>query len=140
MSAQTCKVTELAEIIAHPLFASGLRAYSEERFFQAHEIWEDLWRQTEGPYRDGIRALIQLAAGFVKLRQGELTGARALWRRAVRNANIITTGAPTLAPVFASAQRLADLADAGDLATDSLPPPIPDPATILTSLSSTRDS
>lgn len=140
MSAPTCKVKELAEIIAHPLFARGLRAYSEERFFEAHEIWEDLWHQTEGPYRDGIRAFIQLAAGFVKLRQGELTGARALWRRAVTNAHLITTGAPTLAPVFASARRLADLADAGDLATNSLPPTIPDPATILTSLSPTGHS
>jgi len=131
MSARTSEISTLREILEHPYFTEGLCAYREGRFFEAHEIWEDLWRQTIGEHRKGIQALIQLAAGFLKLRQGNRIGARALWRRASANGEGLAKTLPSLAPVFAQARLLASMAEADSL-YDSYPPiPIPDPEALL---------
>lgn len=139
MSAPTSKITGLEDILNHPLFREGLEAYREESFFEAHEIWEDLWRQVDGVHRDGVRALIQIAAGFVKLRNGEWIGARALWRRAVANSTLLCRDAPAFAPVFAEAARLATLADQRSLPPDFPPVNIPDTPVLLQSIHLSRD-
>ncbi len=79
--------------------ARGTALFNEQRFFEAHEVWEDRWRVETGeaidggvrggaggPPADGERAaralllhgLIQIAAGFVKLQRGEPRGMVAL--------------------------------------------------------------
>jgi hypothetical protein len=135
MSAPTSDISSLRCILSHPLFAEGLVAFRQERFFEAHEVWEDLWRQLDSPYRDGIQALIQVAAGFLKLRQGEIVGSRALWRRAATKATRICRDLPALASVFAEAARLADAAATGSLSSDHPAIRIPGPAALLSSIS-----
>ena len=39
-------------------------------------MWEDLWRETEGPLRKYYQGLIQTAVGLYHLRRGNSTGAR----------------------------------------------------------------
>lgn len=66
----------------HPISAATLRALAEgirrfdaERFFDAHEAWEDAWRTEQGEVRELLHGLIQIAAGFHKgLVQGRPAG------------------------------------------------------------------
>lgn len=52
----------------------GVTLFNEASFFEAHEVWEDSWRASEGEARIFLQGLIQIAAGFVKLQRGEPRG------------------------------------------------------------------
>ncbi|MDR3726776.1 MAG: DUF309 domain-containing protein [Terracidiphilus sp.] len=64
--------------------AEGLRCYRNEEFFLAHEHWESAWLTAEGPDKAFLQALIQIAAAFHHLQQGNLVGAASLLRTALR--------------------------------------------------------
>jgi hypothetical protein len=53
----------------------GAEAFDAERYFEAHEVWEDAWRVETGPARLPLQAVIQIAAAFHKgLAQGNPGG------------------------------------------------------------------
>lgn len=60
------------------------RLFQEEKFFEAHEVLEGLWRQTQGETREFYHGLIQLAAALVHFQKDNLTGAKELFRTASR--------------------------------------------------------
>ena len=60
------------------LFSDGLRTYEEKKFFEAHELWEELWSEYYLADRTLIQGLIQLAVSFVHLGNGNLNGAKSL--------------------------------------------------------------
>ena len=60
------------------LFFEGLQAYEEKDFFEAHELWEELWSKYYLADRTLIQGLIQLAVSFVHLGNGNLNGAKSL--------------------------------------------------------------
>ena len=60
------------------LFFAGLLAYEEKDFFEAHELWEELWSEYYLVDRTLIQGLIQLAVSFVHLGNGNLNGAKSL--------------------------------------------------------------
>jgi FMN phosphatase YigB (HAD superfamily) len=53
-----------------PLFAKGLHEFRAGRFFEAHEEWELLWKESTGDDRIFLQGLIQLAAARVHLGRG----------------------------------------------------------------------
>ena len=61
-----------------PRYLEGLDLFNRQRFFEAHDVWEEIWRQTEGPARDFLRGLIQVASAFHHFQKGNLRGARLL--------------------------------------------------------------
>ena len=63
------------------LFFEGLRAYEEKDFFEAHELWEELWSEYYLADRTLIQGLIQLAVSFVHLGNGNLKGAKSLLKK-----------------------------------------------------------
>ena len=63
------------------LFSDGLRAYEENFFFEAHELWEELWSEYYLADRTLIQGLIQLAVSFVHLGNGNLNGAKSLMKK-----------------------------------------------------------
>ena len=54
----------------------GIREFNEGRFFEAHDILEDLWQGYREPNRVFLQALIQTAVGFYHLENKNLKGAR----------------------------------------------------------------
>jgi predicted metal-dependent hydrolase len=57
----------------------GIELFNREEFFEAHEVWEDAWREEkDGPTRNFLQGLIQVAAGFVKMQRGHPRGMAAL--------------------------------------------------------------
>ena len=66
-------------------FTEGLRLFDSGQFFEAHEEWEDLWREMDrdGELRDFVRGMIMLAAAYHKLLfQGNVKGALGLFGKA----------------------------------------------------------
>lgn len=59
-------------------FQQGREAFDQGHFFAAHEHWERAWRAAPLEERPRYRALIQLAAGCLKIEQQAYTPARRL--------------------------------------------------------------
>ncbi|MCM3875063.1 MAG: DUF309 domain-containing protein, partial [Thermoanaerobaculia bacterium] len=53
-----------------PLFAKGLEEFRAGRFFEAHEEWELLWKDSTGDDKVFLQGLIQLAAACVHVGRG----------------------------------------------------------------------
>src|SRR6266480_5399667 len=64
--------------------AAGLNCYRKEEFFDAHEHWENIWRQSHGPEKPFLQALIQMAGALHHHRRKNPRGAQALLRAAMR--------------------------------------------------------
>jgi predicted metal-dependent hydrolase len=58
------------------LFEEGLVFFNSGSYYQAHESWEDLWRETHDPVRVFYQGLIQAAVGLHHLQRGNEAGAR----------------------------------------------------------------
>ncbi len=54
----------------------GIRRFNEGRFFEAHDILEDLWQGYREPDRVFLQALIQSAVGLYHLDNNNVKGAR----------------------------------------------------------------
>ena len=50
------------------LFRRGIDLFNQERFFEAHEAWEEIWRSTTPEPRDFFQGLIQAAAALHQFR------------------------------------------------------------------------
>lgn len=61
----------------------GIRLFNEEYFFEAHDVWETLWRDEHGEARLFLQGLIQVAAGFHHVKNGNVRGALALFEKAL---------------------------------------------------------
>ena len=66
------------------LFFSGLNTFNEGNYFDAHEIWEELWSEYYLKDRDFIQGLIQLAVCFVHLQNNNLNGAKSLINKSIK--------------------------------------------------------
>lgn len=64
-------------------FVSGMHEFNAGNFFEAHEIWEELWNDLVGEPKQLCQGLIQIAAGYHKLAIGIPAGARKLFERGV---------------------------------------------------------
>src|SRR5262245_10910029 len=65
------------------LLDEGINFFNSGRYFEAHEVWEDLWRETSGDLRLFYQGLIQTAVGLYHLSRGNLIGARAQLSKAL---------------------------------------------------------
>ena len=46
------------------LFQKGLEAFNSGHFYDAHELWEEVWLETLNPEKMFLQGLIQVAAAF----------------------------------------------------------------------------
>jgi len=58
------------------LFRKGIEEFNTQCFFEAHDSWEELWRETSGPERLFYQGLIQTAVGLYHLGNGNARGAK----------------------------------------------------------------
>jgi predicted metal-dependent hydrolase len=58
-----------------PRYLAGVMLFNRADFFEAHEVWEDLWMDTAGPDRQFYQGLIQAAVGLCHFCNGNVRGA-----------------------------------------------------------------
>src|SRR5881394_1800221 len=64
-------------------FDDGINFFNTGRYFEAHEVWEDMWREAGGPLRLFYQGLVQAAVGMHHLSRGNLNGATAQLQKAL---------------------------------------------------------
>jgi predicted metal-dependent hydrolase len=67
-----------------PLYVQGVQHFNSHEFFEAHEVWEDLWRDDQTPSRLFYQGLIQTAVCLHHFRNGNTRGARKLYHSSRR--------------------------------------------------------
>src|SRR5688572_3983564 len=63
----------------HRLYLEGIKYFNDCDFFEAHEVWEELWADTQGPSRKFYQGLIQVAVALHHFGNGNIRGARKLY-------------------------------------------------------------
>jgi uncharacterized protein len=59
-------------------FARGLAHFNTREFFEAHEVWEEVWLVEGEPEKTFLQGIIQIAAAFHHYRRGNTDGAETL--------------------------------------------------------------
>src|SRR6476469_9968842 len=62
-----------------PRYLLGIVHFNRGDYFEAHEVWEDLWHDTAGPDRRFYQGLIQAAVAVYHAGNGNARGARRLF-------------------------------------------------------------
>src|SRR5712692_3395280 len=76
----------------------GLALFNSSRFFDAHEVLEDVWREAprHSPLRRHLQGMVQLAVAFHHQSKDNHVGARSVLERAMRNLNGADSSFPEL--------------------------------------------
>ena len=61
-----------------PRFQSACEHFDRQEYFEAHEVWEDLWNEAHGARHAFLQCLIQVAVALQHGRNGNWNGARKL--------------------------------------------------------------
>ena len=67
------------------LLDEGILLFNSGKYYEAHEVWEDLWRLTAPPLKVCYQGLIQAAVGMHHLTHLNETGAAAQLQKSIRN-------------------------------------------------------
>lgn len=59
----------------HQLYLRGIEQFNRQRYFESHEVWEDLWIGETGRARLFYKGLIQAAVALYHLARGNFHGA-----------------------------------------------------------------
>jgi uncharacterized protein len=62
-----------------PRYLAGILFFNQQDYFEAHEVWEDLWMDRAGPERQFYKALIHAAVALHHFSNGNLRGALKLF-------------------------------------------------------------
>ena len=62
-----------------PRYLEGIKHFNVCDFFEAHEVWEDLWKDYSGPSRKFYQGLIQVAVCLYHFGNGNIRGAKKLY-------------------------------------------------------------
>jgi uncharacterized protein len=55
-------------------YAGGVRLFNEQKFWHAHEAWEEHWLRAGGEEKTFLQGLIQLAAAYHHVQRGTFRG------------------------------------------------------------------
>jgi uncharacterized protein len=62
-----------------PHYLEGIAHFNACDFFEAHESWEELWTEYQGPLRKFYQGLIQAAVALHHFGNGNIRGAKKLY-------------------------------------------------------------
>ena len=57
------------EVARHPFYRAFFQRWNEQRYYEAHDVLEQLWLKTESSEADFFKGLIQAAGAFVHLQK-----------------------------------------------------------------------
>jgi hypothetical protein len=65
------------------LFHEGVALFNAHEWFEAHEVWEDIWHMAQGPRKRFLQGLIQAAVTLEHVRRGNPRGVRTVFATCV---------------------------------------------------------
>ena len=106
------------------LFRKGLEAFNSAHFYDAHEIWEEIWLETPKPEKTFLQGLIQVAAAFHHYSRANRQGTENLLRAGLTKVERFphTHGGLELEPLRVAVRRwLAALQGGKDPTKEEIP-------------------
>ena len=76
---QAATLVLLASMSYDPRYLEGIEHFNKCDFYEAHEVWEDLWQDYSGPSRKFYQGLIQVAVCLHHFGNGNIRGARKVY-------------------------------------------------------------
>ena len=70
-------MTDSTDIL--PQYRAGIELFNNCEFFEAHDVWEELWAEYRGPSRTFYQGLIQVAVSLHHFCNGNVRGAKKLY-------------------------------------------------------------
>ena len=67
------------DICSDPRFLKALELFNSSKWYLAHDVFEELWHENNGPERITLQGLLQVAVAQVHLGNGNLNGATILF-------------------------------------------------------------
>lgn len=67
-----------------PRYLEGVRWFNDGNFFEAHEVWEEIWTECQDPSRPFYQGLIQAAVCLLHFSKRNTRGARKLYHSSRR--------------------------------------------------------
>jgi predicted metal-dependent hydrolase len=67
---------------AHELWAEGIELFNAGRFFESHEVWEEVWKRAADAEKVFFQGMIQSAVAILHAERGNSRGARSTWAKA----------------------------------------------------------
>lgn len=64
-----------------PLYLAGIECFNQQAYFESHEIWEDLWNETQDEAKQFYKGLIQASVALYHLSRNNISGAQKLLAR-----------------------------------------------------------
>jgi predicted metal-dependent hydrolase len=65
-------------------YREGLRLFNEEDFFECHEVFEELWSESQGDDRKFLQGMIQAAVALFHFGNENFGGAKKLYHTSAR--------------------------------------------------------
>ena len=75
-------------------FTTGVRLFNIGKWYEAHDIFEDLWHETLEPERRSLQGILQAAVAQLHLESGNQRGAMILYGESL--GRLRTPGSPNL--------------------------------------------
>ena len=73
------------EVANHPFYRAYFRCWNEQRYYEAHDVLEQLWLNNDTADDNFFKGLIQAAGAFVHLQKNRLRPAVSLFNLAEKN-------------------------------------------------------
>jgi uncharacterized protein len=107
-------------------FRKGIALFNARNYFEAHEVWEELWLVEPEPEKTFLQGLIQLAAACHHHRRGNPRGMQSLVAAGLAKLSRFQDDhrGIALAQLRAEAERWAEASSAGDDTEVRKPPRI----------------
>ena len=74
---QRASMTDSTDTTPH--YRAGIELFNNCEFFEAHDVWEELWAEYRGPSRTFYQGLIQVAVALHHFCNGNVRGAKKLY-------------------------------------------------------------
>ena len=65
-------------LLGDPRLAQAVDRFNQGDWYAAHDQFEELWHETQGPLRPALQGVLQIAVAHVHLERGNLHGATVL--------------------------------------------------------------
>jgi predicted metal-dependent hydrolase len=93
-----------------PLAVQGIEKFNNREFYPQHDLFEELWMDTDGPVRDLYQAILQVGVAYYQIERGNYRGARKIILRGVAMLNKLPDVCQSVdvAGLRADAERVRD--------------------------------
>ncbi len=104
-------------------FEQGIELFNSGRFFECHEVWEEIWKRSDGDEKLFYQGMIQAAVAILHALRGNPDGARSLLEKSLAKLDAMPAEhmGIALGELRTGVTKFVETA----LRTDGAPPPRP---------------